>query len=572
MFNLKRPTFSKPHFTTQPIKAWSSRLRHAFTSKQAFLTYLRTPGSPSSHSWTNEDLDPSPPHMINWHWYNFCIFWFGMGFGGWTLGASVVALGMSWWQSILAVMCSAIISGLMMAFNSRAAATYHIGYPVVARSSFGMYGHYWPVLARGVCAMLWVAVILYQGGAYVSTALTCIVGHSWQNLPNQFSPGVGTTIQRFVGYFLFWCITLPFCSLRPNQLKWLYNFKAWVLPFSMIGLLIFCLIQSGGKLGDVSSSAGATRPHGSALAWIFVSAVNSSMGNWSTFIANMPDFSRYATSPRATMWTHILFVPIPATLGGLIGVIGTSALQHAWGKTIWNQWDLLDAILANSWDGKTRLAVFLLSFAMGLFTLGALVGANLTPFGSDVTALFPRYFNIPRGMFFCCIVGLALNPWKILASANGFLAFLGGYGIFMGPTAAIMIGDYWIVRKGNIDLSQLYTSEPGSKYMYYKGFNLHAVFAYICGMSLPFTGFIGTFGITVPQGAVKLNKLGWLVSTAVTFVVYITICKLIPLKNIDPNMQWEEMAQEQSIILEGVEDEEKSKDFSKEPAVKELKE
>lgn len=38
------------------------------------------------------------------------------------------------------------------------------------------------------------------------------------------------------------------------------------------------------------------------------------MTTQSTFIANMPDFARYATNPSATMWAHIVFVPFPAAI------------------------------------------------------------------------------------------------------------------------------------------------------------------------------------------------------------------------------------------------------------------
>ena len=164
--------------------------------------------------------------------------------------------------------------------------------------------------------------------------LRCVIGKRWDNLGVQFPPSVGTTVQRFIGFVLFWAIELPFCSLRPNRLRWLYTLKAWTLPPSVFGLLIYCLVQSGGKLAsDQALSDGTTRPAGPALAWLVVSSINSAMGNWvslflllrpiysllhlrvqSTFIANMPDFARYATNPSATMWTHIIFVPFPAAL------------------------------------------------------------------------------------------------------------------------------------------------------------------------------------------------------------------------------------------------------------------
>ena len=226
----------------------------------------------------------------------------------------------------------------------------------------------------------------------------------------------------------------------------------------------------------------------------------------------------------------------------MIGILGTSSLQKAWGVTLWNQWDVYDAILERSWTGPARLGVFLLAFSSALFNFGVILGANLLPFASDATALFPTYINLTRGMWFCCIVSLGLLPWKILASASGFLAFLGGYGIFMGPTAAIMITDYWIVRKGNIYIDDAYTSEPGSRYTYFHGVNLNAAMAYISGMSIPFVGFLGTFGLTVPLGASRCDEIGWYISAVVAGVVYVVLCHFRPLDNVDKAMGWEMLA------------------------------
>lgn len=258
----------------------------------------------------------------------------------------------------------------------------------------------------------------------------------------------------------------------------------------------------------------------------------------------MPDFARYSDNPNAVLWTHILFVPFPAALGGMIGVFGTAALQQAWGVTIWNQWDVYDAMLEHSFTGPMRFFVFLLAFCSLLFNFGSLLGANLLPFGSDITSLFPTVFNIPRGMWFCGTIALALQPWKILASSNGFLAFLGGYGIFMGPAAAIMITDYWFVRRGNVAIMDAYSSEKGATFMYWHGFNPNACLAYFCGMMLPFVGFIGTFGVTVPENAAKIDELGWYVSAVTAGVLYVIFCKIRPLSNVDPSMPFEQMAHE----------------------------
>ena len=170
-------TLNPSAIIVQPVRNWGRRLGGAFKSREAFLQYIHTEGNAHArHTWTNEDLKPSPPHTVNWQWYNFCLFWFGMGFGNWyvfaamlecvqshkairTLGSSMIGAGLTWWQATIVVWIAALVSGLCMAFNSRAASNYHVGYPVILRTCFGMYGHDWPVIARGACAMLWVSVL-----------------------------------------------------------------------------------------------------------------------------------------------------------------------------------------------------------------------------------------------------------------------------------------------------------------------------------------------------------------------------------------------------------------------------
>ena len=61
--------------------------------------------------------------------------------------------GLSWWQSWLCVWIGYAISGLFIASTGRIGATYHIGFPVVSRSSFGIWGSLWPVFNRAAMGM-----------------------------------------------------------------------------------------------------------------------------------------------------------------------------------------------------------------------------------------------------------------------------------------------------------------------------------------------------------------------------------------------------------------------------------
>ena len=59
----------------------------------------------------------------------------------------------------------------------------------------------------------------------------------------------------------------------------------------------------------------------------------------------------------------------------------------------------------------------------------------------------------------------ALVPWILVSSAGQFLAFMNGYGTFIGQTIGIMIGDYFLVHRRRLDVRALY--DPRGRYRYW---------------------------------------------------------------------------------------------------------
>ena len=109
--------------------------RQAFTSWAAFKeclevndTELDEQGQRSTGPvWRNVDLDPTPPENRTWAWYNFVVFYVALSFGNWTLGSTMIGIGLNWWQAIVVIFISQMISSVAMFFNSRCASVYHIG-------------------------------------------------------------------------------------------------------------------------------------------------------------------------------------------------------------------------------------------------------------------------------------------------------------------------------------------------------------------------------------------------------------------------------------------------------------
>jgi len=544
------------------VAAKQRNLKHAFSSWHNLHEWIQVGDNSldqgdkhGTSTWSNEDLNPTPPEKRTWRWWNFAIFYWGLSFGNWTLGSTMVGIGLNWWQAILAIFLSQLISSIAMFFNSRCASVYHIGYPIVGRSVFGMWGAYYFVGVRALLAIIWYGVQLYSGSALIANVLRAIFGHNYTDIPNTLPADFGITSAGMVAFFLFWLIHMPFTFLRPYQLRGFFWVKAIIMLPAIWGLFIFCMVNTKGHIGlghlSESSVAGST-----GWGWFFVWSINAGMGNTATLITNQPDIARWSKTKTGAMWSQLLSNPIAVTLSASLGILATAAINNAWGLQLWNQWDLLDAILDRYWSGTTRFAVFLAAAAWSVSILGTNIAANMIPFGADSSMLFPNYINIPRGQFIVECLGFAICPWKILESASTFTTFLGGYGLFMASVVAIMVCDYWLLTRGNLFLPHLYHNSPTNpSYRYHGGWNLQALIAYIVGVALPFPGFVGTLGPHVSAAAQDLGHLGWLLSFAVSFVLYYLLCRIWPTQSQkrvrELGLGWEEQSYQVLTAMNG---------------------
>jgi len=531
---------------------------HNFKQKHLHLQVVDTPLDIHSHTtrptvtWSNEDLDPTPPHKRTWRWYNFVTFYLGVSFGNWTLGSTMIGIGLNWWQAIVVIFVSQVISSIAMFFNSRCASVYHIGYPVVARSVFGMWGSYYFVGARAALAIIWYGVQLYSGASFMNNILRCIFGYRYTDIPNHIPASVGITSAGMLGFFLFWLVHFPFTFFRPYQLRKFFWFKSIIVLPAVWGLFIFCMANTKGRVGSVYESS----TKGSGMGWLIIYGINSGMGNTATLITNQPDIARWSKTRTGAMWSQLITQPIAVTVSASLGILATAAINNNWNLDLWNPWDLLEAILDRYWSASTRFAVFLSAFAWLVSILGTNIAANMIPFGSDSSMLLPRYITIPRGQMIVEFLAFAICPWKILSSASVFTTFLSGYGLFMASVVAIMICDYYLVSNGNVFISHLYNGSKENKHYYYhRGWNIQAIFAYICGIALPFTGFVGTLGPHVSTSATNMGRLGWILSFVTSFTVYWIVCKLWPTRNQrlikEMGLAWEEMGDREIIAEDG---------------------
>ncbi|EPS43020.1 hypothetical protein H072_2984 [Dactylellina haptotyla CBS 200.50] len=506
-------TFRKGHKMGTKFDAFIKKIEvdneAGLTSRQLFLL--------------NDDLKPVEPARRKWQWFNFVFFWVADSFNvnTWMIGAStIVGFGLNWWQAWLTVWVGYFIAGCFICLTGRIGAMYHISFPVVARSSFGIWGSLWPVFNRAAMACIWYGVQAWIGGTCVYLMIRSI-WNSWDNIPDTIhaKPGSLLNTRDFVSFFLFWLCSLPAIWFPVHQIRHLFTVKSYVVPVAGIAFLIWSLVRAGGIGGIVHKPAKAT---GSDLAWGVIQGIMSSIANFATLIVNDPDFSRFAKKPKDALWSQLITIPTGFALTSLIGILTTSACTVIYGKEIWNPLDLLKYFLDDGGTGA-RVGVFFISMSFALAQLGTNIAANSVSAGTDMTALLPRFLNIRRGGYICAAVGIAMCPWNLLESTNSFTTYLSAYSVFLSSIAGVLISDYYFVRKGYLQIKDLYSGKSTGPYYYTFGFNWRGYTAYICGILPNIVGFVGAIGKDVPIGATYIYRLnffaGFIASSGIYWLV-----------------------------------------------------
>ena len=116
-----------------------------------------------------------------------------------------------------------------------------------------------------------------------------------------------------------------------------------------------------------------------------------------------------------------------------------------------------------------------------------------------------------------------------------------------------MLVDYFLIRRGNLTMEDLYTRSSWARYYYCQGFNVRAFVCFIIGFILPLPGFAGSFGHDVGSAALHMFSLGWVLSFLMGGVSYYIACLIFKVPGDDGQHSFEsKVAAAQAMINEGV--------------------
>ncbi|KAK8004504.1 hypothetical protein PG989_004223 [Apiospora arundinis] len=492
---------------------------------------LRVPSQSRSVSnvWINDDIRPLPPHRRTWTRWAYISFWAinQICISNWQLGASLVALGLSVWQAVIALILGKLITAAVAILNGYVGAEWHIGFPVVSRFVWGVYGQYFILIQRIILSLVWFSVQSWTGGLCVQNILAAIFP-SYQNMRNHFPESAHMDTKQFVGWVIFNILMIPILWFKPERLRFAILYMNIISAITLICIMIWCLTAAHGA-GSLLS-APATVQGSSELGWGIVSATTAVVGSIAVGLTNQPDYSRFARRPGDQVLGQYSSIILLGIIMPFFGCLASSASREIYGEAVWNPPDLVQKWLDTSYSPGARAAAFFAGFGLVVCQLAINTIDNAFSAGMDMAGLVPTYIDIRRGAYIGLVLSIVMCPWELLSSAGVFISVLSAYSVFLGPIVGIMVCEYWVLRQRRVKLSDLYHPGKSGLYYYWNGFNLRAFASWIVGWSYLIPGFIHNVNpaIGVPQACTHLYSLAFPLGFTVSFLVHWGINKLIP--------------------------------------------
>lgn len=464
------------------------------------LFELRSP--PDDPTLSNADLAPTRIRQRTWDTYHFASLWIGLAvcIPTYQLAAGMVGVGMSWSQAVFTVLLGNLIVCVPMTLIAHPGTRFGIPFPVLARASFGIFGSNVPAILRALVACAWFGIQTWIGGQAIYTMMKVA-------LP-QYEPPFAMAL----GFLVFWAWNMYIVVRGSESIKFL---EAWAAPFlivSGLALLGWAYTRAGG-FGAMLSQPSRYQTWDAFLP-VFIPSLTAMVGFWATLALNIPDLSRYAKDQKAQVRGQFFGLPTTMTLFSFIGVAVTSASVVIFGEAIWDPVKLLSRI-------ENPVLILIALFALLIATLTTNVAANVVAPANGFANLWPAKIDFARGGLITGVIGIAIMPWKLLESADTYIGFLIAYSGFLGPVAGIFIADYWVVRRRNLSLADLYTREG-----IYGRWNPKALVALAAGVVV---ALVGRF---VPALA-ALYSYAWFVGFFVAFAVYCLLMRGTPVVDLE---------------------------------------
>ena len=461
----------------------------------------------------NADIAPVPVEQRTWKAVSFFTLWVGMAVNipSYMIAASLIDGGMSWKQAMWTVLLGNLIVFVPMSLSGHAGTKYGIPFPVFARASFGIQGAHIPSFLRAIVACGWFGIQTWIGGAAIYT-IVLIVMPGVADAPAMMPDWVGISLVQFACFMVFWAMNIWLIWKGINSIRILEHLAAPFLLLCGLALLGWAYQRADG-FGPMLHAQ--SKFQDSADFWnLFWPSLTAMVGFWATLTLNISDFTRYASSQRAQVVGQLSGLPSTMTLFAFIGVAVTSATIIIFGEAIWDP-----VVLVRQFEAPWL--VFFCMIAVVIATISTNAAANVVGPANAFSNMMPSKIDFRRGGYITGVIGILIMPWKLIADPSGYIfTWLIGYSALLGPVIGIILVDYFLVRKTELDVGDLYRRDGR-----YAGVNPVAILALVLGVIPNIPGFLANIGLFTQSGPVtdmivNLYNYAWFIGLGISGLFY----------------------------------------------------
>ncbi|MDA8890600.1 cytosine permease [Candidatus Pelagibacter sp.] len=474
----------------------------------------------SKKSLLNWELVSVNPNDKNWNWKDLFCFW-GCNIQS-VIGFSLIAsLYLVYELNVFVVLLGTLIASILVYFLvnliGKPSQKYGLPFPVILRSSFGIKGAKYFGLFRGFVGIFMFGIQTYFLSRLFSFLIRILI-FSFDNtlldhdifliflLGLNVIDWVAFVISIFLQTFLF--------SKSHQFNRSIIRFSA-VIVYS--GMLIFFLTVF---LYDVKVTFEA---------FVDIFSINNLFNKnniipmltvtgtvfayFSIVIVNFGDFSRYVKDENELKNGNLSLI-INLLIFSFFAVFIVIGADIFLNKNLEN----MERILTNPTDiiGKIdniELTIIVLFFIIFSSASTNLI-ANYIPTQNILLNVMPMNLNLKTSGVVIAILGFIIGIfWLPLLSQIGILSFVDTFAAFFGPLFGIMVVDYYLIKKTNLDNKDIFSLEKNSLYFYSNGWHIKAIYSL-------FLGFIFSASTIWNENLMTLHSFSWIIGSFISSLTY----------------------------------------------------
>jgi NCS1 family nucleobase:cation symporter-1 len=459
----------------------------------------------------NADLAPTAPQARTWGAYDVFSMWMSdvHSVGGYTFAASLFFLGLTGWEVLVSMLVGISIVYVLINWIGKPSQKYGIPFPVMSRVAFGVKGANLAAAVRGIVGVVWYGVQTYFASKAVQVLAITLFPAAAQWADNSIA---GLSSLGWLSFLFMWLFQLIIFRTGMEAIRKFIDFCGPAVYVVMLLLALWILSKTGLsslslQLSDKTLSTSETITQMAKAAMLIVAY-------FAALLLNFGDFSRFSKSEESMKLGNVLGLPVNFCVFAVITVIVTAGTISVFGKAI------MDPIAIVEQIGNPLVAI-VGSVTFIIATMGINIVANFVSPAYDIANLYPEKIDFKTGGLIASLLAVLVCPWQFVGSAQAITLFVGIFGSVLGPMYGIMVADYYLIKRQQVDVADLYTLSPRGSLFFEGGWNTKALYALGLSGALSIgLSLLGAFDVIYNVG-----DWGWLIGSTTGAILYVGIAR-----------------------------------------------